>query len=73
MPGPPPRKPTAVLVVSAWHEGEPPRVAARITHTRDVTRNDRVTVVAAGSDEILDVVRRWLDSLSTSGAAVTRQ
>ena len=28
-----PRQPTAVLVVSAWHEGAPPTLAARITYT----------------------------------------
>ena len=31
-------EPTAVLVVAAWHEGAPPRVAARITYSLDVTR-----------------------------------
>ena len=47
------RQPTAVLVVSAWHEGAPPRLAARITYTLDVTRPDRVVVTAAGVDEIV--------------------
>ena len=47
------RQPTAVLVVSAWYEGAPPRLAARITSTLDVTRPERVVVVVAGEDEIV--------------------
>ena len=54
------REPTAVLVVSAWREGAPPRLVARITYTLDVTGRDRVTVTAVGVDEINGVVRRWL-------------
>ena len=57
------RSPTAVLLVSAWHEGEPPIVAARITYTLDVRRSDRVTVTAAGVDELDAVVRRWLQEV----------
>lgn len=59
------RQPTAVLVVSAWREGTPPRVAARITYTLDVTRPDRVTATAAGVDEIEAVVRRWLGEVES--------
>ena len=55
-----PRQPSAVLVVSAWHEGAPPTLAARITYTLDAADSDRVTVTAAGADEIHAVVRRWL-------------
>jgi hypothetical protein len=60
------RQPTAVLVVSAWHEGEPPRIAARITYTLDVRQSQRVTVTAAGVDAIETVVRRWLDEVEAS-------
>lgn len=65
-------QPTAVLVVSAWHEGPPARLAARITYTLDVRRPDRVTATAAGVDEIDAVVRRWLhdvDALRRAGDA----
>jgi hypothetical protein len=58
------REPAAVLVVAAWHEGEPPRVAARITYSLDVTRQDRVTVTAAGVDEIETIVQRWLHQVA---------
>jgi hypothetical protein len=60
------RKPAAVLVVAAWQEGVPPRVAARITYTLDVTRADRVTVTAAGVEEIATVVRQWLNELAAA-------
>ena len=63
------RQPTAVLVVSAWREGMPARVAARITYTLDVTQPDRVTVTAAGVDEIEAVVRRWLEDVQSSRPA----
>jgi hypothetical protein len=58
------REPTAVLVVAAWLHGTPPRVAARITYTHDVTRPEREVVAASGVDEIAAVVRRWLDDVA---------
>lgn len=63
------RKPAAVLVVAAWQEGEPPRVAARITYTLDVTRAERVTVTAVGVEEIATVVRQWLEQLAAARSA----
>jgi hypothetical protein len=63
------REPAAVLVVSAWHEGEPPRLAARITYSLDVAREDRVTVTAAGVDEIATIVQRWLHQVAAVRAA----
>ena len=70
--GPAPRELTAVLVVSAWRQGAPPRLVARITSTVDTTTGDQVTATAAGVDEIVAVVRRWLhevDVASPSGDA----
>ena len=64
------RKPTAILVVAAWYEGEPPRVAARITYTSDASRPSLVTVTAAGPDEITSAVGEWL---SQAEAAPTRR
>jgi hypothetical protein len=58
------REPAAVLVVAAWHEGAPPRVVARITYSLDVTRADRVTVTAAGLDEIETAIQRWLHQVA---------
>jgi hypothetical protein len=60
------REPAAVLVVSAWHEGEPPRLAARITYSLDAAHEDRVTVTAAGADEIARVVQRWLHAVAAA-------
>jgi hypothetical protein len=69
------REPTALLVVAAWHEGVPPRIAARITYTVDTSRPGRVTVTAAGVDEIAAAVTEWLDQISRAAgrrdAAVT--
>ena len=48
-----------MLVVSAWLEGAPPRLAARITYTLDVRQPDRVTVTAAGVEEIEAVHRSY--------------
>ena len=64
-----PRQPTAVLVVSAWHEGAPPKLAARITYTLDAADSDRVTVTAAGADEIQAAVRRWLEDVQAGRRA----
>jgi hypothetical protein len=64
-----PRQPSAVLVVSAWREGAPPTLAARITYTLDAADPDRVTVTAAGADEIHAVVRRWLADVEAARGA----
>ena len=61
-----PRQRSAVLVVSAWHEGAPPTLAARITYTLDAADSDRVTVTAAGADEIHAVVRRGLAAVEAA-------
>jgi len=63
------REPTALIVVAAWHEGAPRRIAARITYTVDTLRASRVTVMAAGPEEIAAVVGDWLDEI---GAAARR-
>ena len=69
------REPTALLVVAAWHEGAPPRIAARITYTVDTSRPDRVTVRVAGRDEITSAVSEWLAQVEAAArrrdAAVT--
>lgn len=57
------RKPTALLVVAAWQEGAPPRLAARITYTVDAARPSRVTVTAAGTEEIAAAVAEWLNQV----------
>jgi hypothetical protein len=69
------RRPTALLVVAAWQEGSPPRLAARITYTIDAARPGRVTVTAAGADEIAAAVSDWLNEIAKADvwrdAAVT--
>lgn len=63
------RKPTAVLVVVAWSEGAPARLVARITYTLDATQPQRITVAAAGKEEIAATVRHWLDTVVTDAVA----
>ena len=68
------REPTALIVVAAWHEGSPRRLAARITYTVDASQPSRVTVLAAGLDEIEAVIGDWLNEVAAAGqrdAAVT--
>jgi len=69
------REPTALIVVVAWQEGAPPRLAARITYTADTSQAARVTVTTAGQDEIATVFGRWLDDVVAAAgrrdAAVT--
>jgi hypothetical protein len=57
------REPTALLVVAAWREGAPPRIAARITYTVDTSRAERVSVLASSADEIAAAVSEWLDQI----------
>ena len=68
MVGAPARKPTALLVVSAWREGAPPRLAARITYTIDAARPSRVTVTVSGADEIAAAVAEWLQQVEQAGS-----
>jgi hypothetical protein len=57
----------AVLIVRAWREGEGPAgLRARITWVTDVERASELTAVAAGRDDILASVRRWLDDLAAA-------
>jgi hypothetical protein len=61
------RDPTAVLVVTVWRQGRPPRLVARVTYAFDVSQPQRVSVEATGRDEIEAVVARWLDELTAAG------
>lgn len=55
----------AVLVVRAWREDEGPAdLRARITWVDDVGGGEERAAVASGTDEILGVVRRWLDGVA---------
>jgi len=64
-------EPSAVLVVRAWVHGSPPRIAARVTYTPDVTQPERVTRTVAGADAIGAVVQGWLDELGRPRPPVT--
>jgi hypothetical protein len=56
-----------VLIVRAWREGEGPEgLRARITWVMDVEGAPERTAVAAGRDDILASVRRWLDDVAAA-------
>ena len=54
---------TAVLVIRAWIEGEPPTLRMRITRTFDVTAAGESSGATASVEEALAIVRRWLEQL----------
>jgi hypothetical protein len=57
----------AVLIVRAWHEGDGPAgLRARITWVTDVEGAPERTAVAAGLDDILASVRRWLEDIAAA-------
>lgn len=56
-----------MLVVRAWIEGAGPSgLRARITQSRDVTGGQQIEMTAATVDQILAIVREWLQSLMES-------
>lgn len=57
----------AVLIVRAWLEGEGPAgLRARITWVTDVEGAPELTAAAAGHDDIVAFVRRWLDDIAAA-------
>jgi hypothetical protein len=54
---------TAVLVIRAWIEGEPPTLRLRITRTLDLSASDEHTEATASVDEAMTIVCRWLQQL----------
>jgi hypothetical protein len=57
---------TAVLVVRAWKEtGAEGSLRARVTSTLDVSvSGDEETLVAASEQEIVEIVRTWLQAVT---------
>jgi hypothetical protein len=59
----------AVLVVRAWREdGGPTGLRARVTWVDDVEQGREQTAAASSVEDVLTVVRRWLDALSADTA-----
>lgn len=55
---------SGVLVVRAWIEGAcPSGLRARITQAREVTSAQQIEMTAATIDQVLAIVREWLQSL----------
>lgn len=55
--------PVGLLVVRVWLEGQPPALRARITTTVDVEAGGQQSTYAGEAEEVVQVVRDWLDGL----------
>jgi hypothetical protein len=63
---PPPPRPTAVLIVRAWHEDDSAAaLRVRITSTLDVSRGDELVSTAATPEQVYETVRAWLEDFLT--------
>jgi hypothetical protein len=62
---------TGVVVIRVWIETatETDRLRARITLVRDLAENAPETAVASDRDEIVAVVRRFVDEFAAGGDA----
>jgi hypothetical protein len=56
------KKPSGVLVVRAWVEGDSPGLRARITQLPGLDQ-DQSEATAASLEQILAIVRAWLKTL----------
>jgi hypothetical protein len=54
---------SGVLVMRAWVEDGPRGLRVRITQSRGLAANDHVQTSASSVDEVLAVVRAWLELL----------
>jgi hypothetical protein len=60
----------AVLVVRAWREEPGPSgLRARVTWVDDVEQGREQTTAAASVEDVMAIVRRWLDAVSADTAA----
>ncbi len=60
----------AVLVVRAWREDAGPAgLRVRVTWVDDVEQGREQTTAAASTEDVLAIVRRWLDAVSADTAA----
>ncbi|MDX6534964.1 MAG: hypothetical protein QOJ13_3245 [Gaiellales bacterium] len=66
------RRPTAVLVVRVWMDGDrPASLRARITSTADVSQRSEVNSVASSPDQIRAAMSQWLGAF-LAGEGVAR-
>jgi hypothetical protein len=57
---------TGVLVVRIWIEGENNGLRARLTGTQDITRGEETTFTAGTADEVVEIVRAWVEAFATA-------
>jgi hypothetical protein len=58
-----PHAQTGVLVIRAWRQGDPASVVMRVTRTVDVSTGDDETETTTSVEEVLALVRSWLDQI----------
>ena len=72
MRAPPESRPTAVLILRAWHEDDSAAsLRVSITSTVDLTRADELVSAAATPDEVYEAVRVWLEAFLTRQACLS--
>jgi len=63
---------TGVLVVRVWVEVHPEQgLRARITETNDIVAGRQRSVAVASVDEVVEIVRAWLERFERGDAEVT--
>lgn len=55
---------TGVMVVRIWIEGDGCGLRARLTATDDISSGEETTTTAATLEDVLDVVRRWVEAFA---------
>jgi len=57
---------SAVMVLRVWREGGTPDLRARITMTADADEPGSRETAAASEEEILSLVRSWLEEFAST-------
>jgi hypothetical protein len=55
---------TGVMVVRVWIEVESGGLRARLTGTHDIAHDEETTVTAATVDDIVAIVRDWVEAFT---------
>ncbi len=58
---------TGVMVVRIWFEGTEGVIRARLTETLDITATEETSRAAAGVEEIVEIVREWVERFVNAG------
>lgn len=59
---------TGVMVVRIWIESSDGSLRARLTETLDITTHEDTARAASTLEEIVEIVRTWVEAFLTSAA-----